>query len=292
VDEPPSDLFYGTGIPGDVIEITSPYGSASATVDEWGWWEASITFEGAPQDEPFTVEVTAPDGEVWSFSFTAADPETGSCWFFTAYQGAGCSTEEPAVEYFWGTGTPGDLVELTSPYGSAEAVVDEWGYWEATLTFTGAPVGEAFTIEVAAPDGTAWAFPFIVADPEQGTCWGDVIPPCEDPSGCDGGPAPWPLPVYEQGPAYVESVDFLLAESYPVQVAVVVSGQLPTPCHTLDWTLSREDGRFTLDVYSLADPAGACAQVLHPFEVAIGLGSFPTGSYLLVVNGVEYPFDI
>jgi hypothetical protein len=286
----PTDYFYGTGLPGDVIEITSLYGSAGAVVDEWGWWETSITFDGAPYDEPFDIAVTAPDGETWTFSFTAADPETGSCWLFTAYQGAGCSTEEPPSDYFWGTGTPGDAVELTSPYASGEAFVDEGGFWEVTLTFEGAPVGEAFTIEVTAPDGTIWAFPFIVGDPGQGAC-GGTVEPCTPDGDCDGGPAPWPLPG-GQNPAYVESIGFLMAESDPVRVSVVVEGFLPTPCHKLAWDLSEDGGTTTLDVYSLADPTGACAQVLAPFTEIIDLGEFTPGSWVLLVNGVEYPFEI
>ena len=202
---------------------------------------------------------------------------------------AGCSVEEPPSDWFWGTGTPGEVVTLTSPYGSAEAVVDEWGYWEATLTFAGAPVGEAFTIEVAGPDGTVWAFPFIVADPEEGTCSGSVEP-CP-PDGCDGGPAPWPLPG-DQSPAYVESVEFLTTGSNPALVSVVVAGWLPTPCHTLTWELTDEPGsNLTLDLYSLADPTGACIQVLTPFTEAIHLGEFAPGSHTLIVNGLRYTFE-
>ncbi len=286
----PTDYFYGTGFPGDVIAISSPYGSAAAVVDEWGWWETSVTFDGAPIGEPFDIDVTAPEGETWTFSFTAADPETGSCWFFTAYQGAGCSTAEPPSDYFWGTGTPGDLVELTSPYGSAEAVVDEQGYWEAVITFENAPAGEAFTIAVAGPDGTIWAFPFIVGDPDQGTCWGEVEP-CTPDGDCDGGPAPWPLPG-DQSPAYVESVEFLSTNSSPALVSVVIDGSLPTPCHTLAWDLSSDGERMALDLYSLADPTGACAQVLTPFTEIIALGEFGPGSYVLFVNGVAYPFEV
>lgn len=284
IDAPPTDYFYGTGMPGDVIEITSPYGSASAVVDEWGWWETAITFEGAPYDEPFEVQVASPAGEVWAFTFTAPDPETGSCWFFTAYQAAGCSSEEPPGDYFWGTGDPGDPVTLNSPYGSAETVIDESGYWEAYLTFPGAPVGETFTIEVVAPDGTVWAFPFIVADPEAGSCWGEVDP-CTPDGDCDGG-------AWSPDPVYVGSVDLISKESYPVQVSAVIEGYLPTPCHTLAWDLSGSEDGLYLDLYSAADPTGACAQVLEPFTEVVDLGSFKTGSYVLYVNGVAYPFEI
>jgi len=96
-------------------------------------------------------------------------------------------------------------------------------------------------------------------------------------------------------PAYVDEVGLLLMESWPVQVRAVVRGHLPTPCHTLDWVLGDRDadGRIRLDIFST--PPGddvVCIQVLEPFEESIDIGSFETGDYLLVVNGVEYRFTI
>ena len=101
-------------------------------------------------------------------------------------------------------------------------------------------------------------------------------------------------PGFVRGPVYVDSVELLLLESYPVQVRARLQGALPTPCHRLAWDLSAPDarGRITLDVYSTADPGIACIQVLEPFEQVIDVGSFTSGSYVLVVNGVEYPFTI
>ena len=180
MENPPAGLFYGSGTHGDTIVLTSPYGSAEALVDENGYWEASLVFEGAPYDEYFMVDVAAPSGEVWGFSFLVPNPETGSCWSFEAYQGSGCSAEQPPTEFFWGTGAPGTEVVLSSPYGGASVVIDDSGYWQATLTFEGAPAGEMFTIEVTGSGGTVWAFPFIVADPNDGSCWAPVEPPCRE----------------------------------------------------------------------------------------------------------------
>jgi inhibitor of cysteine peptidase len=97
-----------------------------------------------------------------------------------------------------------------------------------------------------------------------------------------------------RGPVYVDSVDVLLLESYPVQVRALVKGTLPTPCHRLAWDLSGPDaqGRINLDVYSTADADVICIQVLEPFEQSIDVGSYTGGSFVLVVNGVEYPFTI
>jgi len=97
-----------------------------------------------------------------------------------------------------------------------------------------------------------------------------------------------------RGPVYIDSVDVLQLESYPVQVRALVKGALPTPCHQLAWDLSgpAAQGRITLDVYSTTDADAVCIQVLEPFEQSIDLGSYTGGSFVLVVDGVEYPFTI
>lgn len=289
MEDPPAGVFYGSGTPGDTVGLASPYGSAEALVDEDGYWEALLVFTGAPYDEPFSIEVASPAGEVWVFSFTVVDPETGSCWTFEAYQGWGCSAEEPPTEYFWGIGTPGTPVRLGSPYGSAEAVVDEYGYWEATLTFVGAPAGEEFIIEVLAGDDVVWAFSFFVADPEDGTCWGWVEPPCEGED-CETGSAPGE----PTGPAFVGRVEITVRGSDPALVSVLIEGSLPTPCHALAWDMKgpAPDGSVILEVYSLVDPDVMCAAVLQEFSETIELGEFASGSYRLVLHGVEYPFEV
>ena len=134
--------------PATPITLASPYGSATVVVDESGWWETRLTFEGAPLGEPFDVIATAGSGEAWALSFTAPDPENGECvppmeYWFSAYQGSGCSVEAPPTDYFYGTGIPGDIIEFTSPYGSACAVVDDWGWWEATPRLRGRPLRRA-----------------------------------------------------------------------------------------------------------------------------------------------------
>jgi hypothetical protein len=74
----------------------------------------------------------------------------------------------------------------------------------------------------------------------------------------------------------------------------VLRGNLPTPCSLLAWDLGEAgaDGRIVLTAYSTVDMDQVCTQVLQPFERSIPLGSFTSGDYVLVVNGVEYPFSI
>ena len=98
----------------------------------------------------------------------------------------------------------------------------------------------------------------------------------------------------EPGPAFVDSVELLLMESYPVQVMAVVEGTLPNPCHTLTWEHSEPDtdGRITLDIISLFDPNEECIEMIEEFAENIPVGAFESGGYILVVNGTEYPFTI
>ncbi|MBN1451728.1 MAG: hypothetical protein JW963_11995 [Anaerolineales bacterium] len=90
-----------------------------------------------------------------------------------------------------------------------------------------------------------------------------------------------------RGNVYIDHSDLLIMESYPVQIALVLQGSLPTPCNQLR-VIARppdEQNRIQVEVYSVIDPAQVCVQVLEPFEANIGLGSFPTGHYSVWVNG-------
>jgi hypothetical protein len=92
-----------------------------------------------------------------------------------------------------------------------------------------------------------------------------------------------------RGTIFLDSTDLLTMESFPLQFSLNLKGSLPTPCHQLRISANKPDpqNQIHLDVYSLADPNVACAQVLEPFEVNYALGSFPTGHYTLFVNGTQ-----
>ena len=110
----------------------------------------------------------------------------------------------------------------------------------------------------------------------------------------DGDEPTTTLPIAGRLPVYLDSVDFLMLESWPVQVHAVIRGTLPTPCHALAWDLGEPDadGRIVLSVFSTADLDAVCTQVLEPFEKSLPLGSFTSGSFVLVINGVDYPFTV
>lgn len=100
----------------------------------------------------------------------------------------------------------------------------------------------------------------------------------------------FPQPGDEQltrGEAFVNESGLLIRESFPPQVALSISGDLPTPCHQLRVAIDvpDSDNRINITVYSVVDPEMACIQVLEPFEEMVDLGSFPSGHYSVWVNG-------
>lgn len=90
-----------------------------------------------------------------------------------------------------------------------------------------------------------------------------------------------------RGNVFIEQSDLLIMESYPVQIMLVLKGNLPTPCNQLRVATNPpdEENQIHVDVYSVIDPNQMCAQVLEPFEVNVGLGSFPSGHYSVWING-------
>ena len=90
-----------------------------------------------------------------------------------------------------------------------------------------------------------------------------------------------------RGEVFLEVKGLATLESYPVQFMLQLKGELPTPCHQLRIAASPPDvdNKVNVDVYSVVNAAEICIQVLAPFEVAFPLGSYPTGTYSLWVNG-------
>lgn len=90
-----------------------------------------------------------------------------------------------------------------------------------------------------------------------------------------------------RGNVFVDESGVILMESYPVQAALLVSGNLPTPCHELRATVSEPDkeNNIYVELFSLTDPNMACIQMLEQFEASIPLGSYSSGSYTVFLNG-------
>jgi inhibitor of cysteine peptidase len=91
----------------------------------------------------------------------------------------------------------------------------------------------------------------------------------------------------------IESVEVQIAESFPVQIFVVVSGYVPDPCWEVqEPVIEQSDQRFEIEIVAERDPDEMCAQVIEPYEESIGLGTVEPGDYVVSVNGVEQSFRV
>ena len=94
--------------------------------------------------------------------------------------------------------------------------------------------------------------------------------------------------------ATVEEIDIMILESFPVQVHLIASGDLPDPCTKIyQITQEREDYHFSVTITTYRSP-GACIQIIIPFEETIPLEVYglPAGTYTVEVNGVQGTFNL
>ena len=90
-----------------------------------------------------------------------------------------------------------------------------------------------------------------------------------------------------RGNVFIQEFSLVIRESFPPQVSLAFSGELPTPCHQLRAVVSEpdEENKIVAEVYSVVNPNMVCTQVLKPFEANMDLGTFPTGHYTVWING-------
>lgn len=105
-----------------------------------------------------------------------------------------------------------------------------------------------------------------------------------DPPSPTTGPMEVPL---DASPFFVDSTDILLMESFPVQVALRVNGNLPSPCHQPVWEVEDDGTTIHVTLATIADADRACTQVLVPAELSVPLGSFESGGRTIILNGEE-----
>lgn len=112
-------------------------------------------------------------------------------------------------------------------------------------------------------------------------------------------PTPEPIITEEQpvpSNAVVESVEVQVRENSPLQVNIIVRGQLPdagcTTIASIDQT--REDNTFKVTLTTTTDPLALCTFALTPFEqvVALDVNDLMPGVYLVNVNGAEESFEL
>lgn len=90
-----------------------------------------------------------------------------------------------------------------------------------------------------------------------------------------------------RGNVFIEEMDLIIRESYPPQISLGLSGNLPTPCHQLRVQVGEPDkeNQINMEVYSVVNPDLACIQMLESFQANIDLGTYPSGHYAVLVNG-------
>jgi len=96
------------------------------------------------------------------------------------------------------------------------------------------------------------------------------------------------------GLASVDEIDIFILESFPVQVQVIASGNLPDPCTEISEVLQEREGDTFFITIKTYRPPGFCIQVLAPFEEIIPLEVYelPAGTYTVDVNGAQDTFDL
>jgi hypothetical protein len=120
----------------------------------------------------------------------------------------------------------------------------------------------------------------LVILPAVGGCVGQVGP---------GALAPSLEPGMQRVLVTPAAAEVLLLESFPVQVKLEISGELPNPCARLGWSVMPGDdqGRIQVALYVDEPTEAACIQVVAPYSQSIPLGSFERGSYGVFVNGQQ-----
>jgi len=120
-------------------------------------------------------------------------------------------------------------------------------------------------------------------------------------AGC-GGPAdasekPLPDKSDPSDLARVDEIQLQIMESFPVQVAVIASGNLSDGCTEIDeinQTFDDETNTFSVKITTDRPADAMCTQALVPFEERISLEvqGLPAGTYTVDVNGVTDTFTL
>jgi hypothetical protein len=172
---PPTNFYWGTGIPGTTVWVGSwpegHYGSNTTTVNENGEWEIWVEFSDAPCSEWFSVKAHDEDWTGYQFFELKVVGDGCSGYCFTAHQETVPHVNPPVGEY-WGTGQPGDTIWVghypNGTFGSTEVTVEPDGTWDARIEYdvSGAYCNAGFTVKAINGSGQKIAFTFT---PTQGS---------------------------------------------------------------------------------------------------------------------------
>ena len=127
-----------------------------------------------------------------------------------------------------------------------------------------------------------------------------AVDPDSPVSSDDPTPTPTSPPVSPEGEvttglALVDTIDILIMESFPVQVRVVIRGNLTDGCTRLDPAqVTRSDNTFHIELTTRRPVAGECTEALVPYEenVSLDVAGLPAGEYTVEANGVTGIFTL
>jgi hypothetical protein len=94
---------------------------------------------------------------------------------------------------------------------------------------------------------------------------------------------------------YVDEVEVLLMESFPVQAAVLISGNLADGCTGLVRTeVARTGDQFVITLFTYRPADRMCTEALVPFteRVALDIAGLPAGKYEVVVGEQTTAFTL
>lgn len=97
------------------------------------------------------------------------------------------------------------------------------------------------------------------------------------------------------GTAPVDSIEINILESMPVQLSVVIRGNLPDSCTTISRPEEMRNGdTISLNLITERPADAVCTQVLTPFEetVLLDIEGLPAGVYTVAVGGVTGSFEL
>jgi len=129
------------------------------------------------------------------------------------------------------------------------------------------------------------AAPTTSIDPDQPVDSGGDEP-IEEPG--EVGSIPEPRPPIDgnvDGEVWVTGADVRIMESFPVQIMLDVTGEKPTPCHEIFWTVDDDGEVIEIEMISQVAAEQVCAEVIEPFTIAVPLGSWAGESREIELNG-------
>jgi hypothetical protein len=137
-------------------------------------------------------------------------------------------------------------------------------------------------------DGGSTSVPSTTTDPDQPVDDGGGDEPIVEPGPPNSVPEPRPpIDGNIDGEVWITGTDLRIMESFPIQVMLDVSGDKPTPCHEIFWTVEDDGEVIDITMISQVSSDQVCAEVIEPFTIAVPLGSWEGESRQVVLNGEE-----